>query len=329
MKINSVLVSPLKNHNFKTNRNFQLNFYGSDVFERVQTPRLAKNFPFEENCKNFEKDLSEYVFSSSEYNFNEVRKIIKSYCPDVVVCDTSSDIVENTITSKHQNSYLQNYSLIKKGDKIDVVAKEKQMFLKAPTKWDMNAKVSFFETILHEAIHMFQANSLDRSNKVEFYNRLISNQKYFNLSTYSINVLIKSWLSLQREMSPMIAKVLKDSPYPSNKINRETTSLLFKKNSDETLKQYSRKMFDKYMKDNEYAIKIFGRENVLEDFISELHDEAEAYEKSNRALIKYADIDEMYGSFNASFELVRAEIYKEILLQETIEKNKIRPFEKF
>ena len=36
----------------------------------------------------------------------------------------------------------------------------------------------------------------------------------------------------------------------------------------------------------------------------------------------------MYGSFNASFELVRAEIYKEILRQATIEKNKIRPFEK-
>ena len=31
---------------------------------------------------------------------------------------------------------------------------------------------------------------------------------------------------------------------------------------------------------------------------------------------------------DASFELVRAEIYKEILRQATIEKNKIRPFEK-
>lgn len=160
----------------------------------------------------FEKDALNYILKNDKYDIKKLEEILQKYSPFLEV-KNFSDIPKNINPPEYSLAYTQdmaNFEIDECAQKLKGVQGGRILYLKLPQgKITQNDKLLLADNFLHEATHIFQAETSDSVNLIDFLNKHLAKEPDINKALQTLKLQQNLFNSLQGIMLKVYSYIYK------------------------------------------------------------------------------------------------------------------------
>ena len=227
----SNITSASKNTNNTTRHSIKTESLPNDIFIKSTRPGKVSfsGLPrFDERFSPFCKDLHEYLAKQTPLTYDDIRKIIHKYVPDIGI-NRMSELNNKSNAVEATGAYFENLQIFTPDGRC--LQGRQGIYINLPETNNIEDRIKFSEFLVHEMTHVLQENSSDRIPLSKWMNDYLQNAKMNRDSILTLQLMPKIFSIFEYNVTKPLYTALNKSSYmplPINSASNDTVNEIYK-----------------------------------------------------------------------------------------------------